>query len=48
MEHAQEYLEKHINGENILYDDLVNWVTVGFLHIPTTEDFPKTVKLVLC
>lgn len=45
MENAQEYLEKNINGESIVDDDLVAWVTVGFLHIPTTEDFPMTVKV---
>ncbi|XP_045177368.2 amiloride-sensitive amine oxidase [copper-containing]-like [Mercenaria mercenaria] len=45
MEHAQEYLDKHINGESIVDDDIVNWVTVGFLHVPTTEDMPMTVKV---
>lgn len=45
MEHAQEYLAKHIDGESIVDDDIVNWVTVGFLHVPTTEDMPMTVKV---
>ncbi|XP_039717164.1 diamine oxidase [copper-containing] isoform X2 [Pteropus medius] len=30
------------NNENIEDEDLVAWVTVGFLHIPHSEDIPNT------
>uniref|UniRef100_A0A8C5K7I1 Amine oxidase n=2 Tax=Jaculus jaculus TaxID=51337 RepID=A0A8C5K7I1_JACJA len=30
------------NNENIKDEDLVAWVTVGFLHIPHSEDVPNT------
>ncbi|EDL88223.1 amiloride binding protein 1 (amine oxidase, copper-containing), isoform CRA_a [Rattus norvegicus] len=30
------------NNENIEDEDLVAWVTVGFLHIPHSEDVPNT------
>ncbi|XP_078063138.1 diamine oxidase [copper-containing]-like [Mustelus asterias] len=30
------------NNENISSQDLVAWVTVGFLHIPHSEDIPNT------
>ncbi|KAF4087856.1 hypothetical protein AMELA_G00076090 [Ameiurus melas] len=30
------------NNENIVNKDLVAWVTVGFLHIPHSEDIPNT------
>ncbi|XP_029443840.1 amiloride-sensitive amine oxidase [copper-containing]-like [Rhinatrema bivittatum] len=30
------------NNENIVNEDLVAWVTVGFLHIPHAEDIPNT------
>ncbi|XP_026858802.2 amiloride-sensitive amine oxidase [copper-containing] [Electrophorus electricus] len=30
------------NNENIVNQDLVAWVTVGFLHIPHSEDIPNT------
>ncbi|XP_069807772.1 amine oxidase [copper-containing] 3-like [Dendropsophus ebraccatus] len=31
-----------INDENIQNQDLVAWITVGFLHIPHSEDLPNT------
>ncbi|XP_056403817.1 membrane primary amine oxidase-like [Hyla sarda] len=31
-----------INNENIQNQDLVAWITVGFLHIPHSEDLPNT------
>ncbi|OCT62742.1 membrane primary amine oxidase [Xenopus laevis] len=31
-----------INGENIKDEDLVAWITAGFLHIPHSEDLPNT------
>ncbi|XP_041924141.1 amiloride-sensitive amine oxidase [copper-containing] [Alosa sapidissima] len=30
------------NNENITEQDLVAWVTVGFLHVPHSEDIPNT------
>ncbi|KAL2085360.1 hypothetical protein ACEWY4_018680 [Coilia grayii] len=30
------------NNENITNQDLVAWVTVGFLHVPHSEDIPNT------
>ncbi|XP_075684899.1 diamine oxidase [copper-containing]-like [Rhinoderma darwinii] len=37
------HFEKFIrNNEDILNQDLVAWVTVGFLHIPHAEDIPNT------
>ncbi|XP_049625365.1 amiloride-sensitive amine oxidase [copper-containing] [Suncus etruscus] len=35
----EEFLQ---NNENIQNEDLVAWVTVGFLHIPHSEDIPNT------
>ena len=35
-------LEKKLNNEYIRNKDIVNWVTVGFLHLPTSEDVPMT------
>uniref|UniRef100_G1Q6A9 Amine oxidase n=2 Tax=Myotis lucifugus TaxID=59463 RepID=G1Q6A9_MYOLU len=35
----EEFLQ---NNENIEEEDLVPWVTVGFLHIPHSEDIPNT------
>ncbi|NP_001087039.1 amine oxidase, copper containing 2 [Xenopus laevis] len=32
-----------INNENIKNEDLVAWITAGFLHIPHAEDIPNTV-----
>ncbi|XP_075070362.1 diamine oxidase [copper-containing]-like isoform X2 [Mixophyes fleayi] len=37
------YFENFIrNNEDIVNTDLVAWVTVGFLHIPHSEDIPNT------
>ncbi|KAL8606744.1 hypothetical protein ACOMHN_018778 [Nucella lapillus] len=33
---------KYINGENIVDQDLVMWITLGTHHIPHTEDIPVT------
>lgn len=30
------------NNENIVNQDIVAWVTVGFLHVPHSEDIPNT------
>ncbi|KAM8815293.1 amine oxidase [copper-containing] 3 [Rhynchonycteris naso] len=34
-----------INNETIVAEDLVAWVTAGFLHIPHAEDIPNTVTV---
>ncbi|XP_053166803.1 membrane primary amine oxidase-like [Hemicordylus capensis] len=34
-----------INNETIVNEDLVAWITTGFLHIPHAEDMPNTVTL---
>jgi len=35
-------LSQKIDGEHIVNEDLVSWVTVGFLHVPSSEDIPMT------
>jgi len=45
MDNPQSYLDKQINGESIVDEDIVNWVSVGFLHIPTSEDMPMTIRV---
>ena len=45
MDNPQQNLDKQINGDNIVNEDIVNWVTVGFLHIPTSEDMPMTSRV---
>ncbi|KAG7220138.1 hypothetical protein INR49_001014 [Caranx melampygus] len=37
-----KYIE---DNESIEYEDLVAWVTTGFLHIPHAEDIPNTVTV---
>ncbi|XP_026720571.1 membrane primary amine oxidase-like isoform X3 [Athene cunicularia] len=34
-----------INNETITNEDLVAWITAGFLHIPHSEDIPNTVTV---
>ncbi|RMC01505.1 hypothetical protein DUI87_21944 [Hirundo rustica rustica] len=34
-----------INNETITNEDLVAWITVGFLHVPHAEDIPNTVTV---
>ncbi|CAM4635499.1 unnamed protein product [Lepidochelys kempii] len=34
-----------INNESIVTEDLVAWITTGFLHIPHAEDIPNTVTV---
>ncbi|XP_046545523.1 amiloride-sensitive amine oxidase [copper-containing]-like [Haliotis rubra] len=36
-------IDNYINNEPIVKTDLVTWVVVGFLHIPTSEDVPMTI-----
>eukprot|EP01025_Chloroclados_australasicus_P041421 TRINITY_DN4386_c1_g1_i2.p3 TRINITY_DN4386_c1_g1~~TRINITY_DN4386_c1_g1_i2.p3 ORF type:complete len:110 (+),score=8.30 TRINITY_DN4386_c1_g1_i2:50-331(+) len=33
-------LDKYLNEENIVNEDLVGWVMVGIVHVPRTEDVP--------
>ncbi|XP_060580799.1 amiloride-sensitive amine oxidase [copper-containing]-like [Ruditapes philippinarum] len=40
-----EDLEKMLNGESIRNTDVVNWVSIGFLHVPTSEDVPMTIRV---
>ena len=34
-----------LDNEYIVNDDIVNWVTVGFLHVPVAEDVPMTARI---
>ena len=45
MNNPKAYLDRHINDEHIVDDDIVAWVAVGFLHLPTSEDFPMTTRV---
>ncbi|XP_067825012.1 amine oxidase [copper-containing] 3-like [Heptranchias perlo] len=36
------YFDDFINDESIKNEDLVAWITAGFLHIPHAEDVPNT------
>uniref|UniRef100_UPI00398F721C amine oxidase [copper-containing] 3-like isoform X2 n=1 Tax=Pristiophorus japonicus TaxID=55135 RepID=UPI00398F721C len=36
------YFDDFINDESIKNEDLVAWITTGFLHIPHAEDVPNT------
>ncbi|VDI79500.1 primary-amine oxidase [Mytilus galloprovincialis] len=42
---SQLYLEDMLDGESIANEDIVTWLSVGFLHIPTSEDVPMTIKV---
>lgn len=33
---------QYVDGENIVDEDLVAWVTMGMMHIPHSEDIPNT------
>ncbi|XP_071103430.1 amine oxidase [copper-containing] 2-like [Haliotis cracherodii] len=37
-------MDRMINDEPIVNSDLVTWVSIGFLHVPTSEDVPMTVR----
>lgn len=36
-------VDKMLNQEMIMNEDIVAWLAVGFLHIPISEDYPMTV-----
>ncbi|XP_013383215.1 amiloride-sensitive amine oxidase [copper-containing] isoform X2 [Lingula anatina] len=38
-------LERMLDGENIVNEDLITWVSVGFIHVPTSEDVPMTARV---
>jgi len=38
-------LDHYLNSENIVDEDVVNWLSLRFLHIPTSEDFPVTTRI---
>ncbi|XP_062566747.1 amiloride-sensitive amine oxidase [copper-containing]-like [Saccostrea cucullata] len=44
-EASRKYVKDMVNGESIENTDLVAWVALGFLHIPTSEDVPMTTKV---
>ena len=37
-------LERIINGESIRQADIVAWLSVGFLHVPTSENIPQVTR----
>lgn len=41
----KRYLQDMVDGESIDNEDLVTWLSVGFLHIPTSEDVPITSRV---
>ncbi|KAK3581492.1 hypothetical protein CHS0354_031827 [Potamilus streckersoni] len=45
MNNPKGYLDLMLNNESIVNEDLVNWVTVGFLHVPSSEDIPMTARV---
>ncbi|KAL3842684.1 hypothetical protein ACJMK2_020672 [Sinanodonta woodiana] len=45
MDNPKGHLELMLNNESIINEDIVNWVTVGLLHIPTSEDVPMTTRV---
>ncbi|KAK3581496.1 hypothetical protein CHS0354_031831 [Potamilus streckersoni] len=45
MDNPKGYLDLMLDNESIVNEDVVNWVTVGFLHVPTSEDLPMTVRV---
>ncbi|KAK3596325.1 hypothetical protein CHS0354_004882 [Potamilus streckersoni] len=45
LENPKGHLDLMLDNESIIDQDLVTWVTVGFLHVPTSEDVPMTTKV---
>lgn len=44
-EPSRKYVESMVDGESIENTDVVAWVALGFLHIPTAEDVPITTRV---
>ncbi|XP_056016591.1 amiloride-sensitive amine oxidase [copper-containing]-like isoform X1 [Ostrea edulis] len=44
-EPSRKYVDDMVDGESIENTDIVAWVALGFLHIPTSEDVPMTTKV---
>ena len=42
---SRKYVKDMVDGESIENTDIVAWVALGFLHIPTSEDVPMTTKV---
>ncbi|KAK3098674.1 hypothetical protein FSP39_021836 [Pinctada imbricata] len=38
-------IDDMVNGESIQNSDIVTWLSLGFLHIPTSEDVPMTTRV---
>ncbi|XP_052271964.1 membrane primary amine oxidase-like [Dreissena polymorpha] len=45
MENTKGDFSRLLDGENIVNEDLVTWVTVGVVHIPSSEDMPMTIAI---
>ncbi|KAK3581494.1 hypothetical protein CHS0354_031829 [Potamilus streckersoni] len=45
LDDPKGYFDLKLDNESIVNEDIVNWVTVGFLHIPTSEDVPMTTRV---
>ncbi|KAL3854309.1 hypothetical protein ACJMK2_013583 [Sinanodonta woodiana] len=42
MDGPKGHLDLMLDNESIVNEDIVSWITVGILHVPTSEDFPIT------
>ncbi|KAK3582853.1 hypothetical protein CHS0354_012462 [Potamilus streckersoni] len=42
MDSPKGHLDLMLDNESIVNEDIVNWITFGVLHVPTSEDFPMT------
>ena len=40
-----KFIDDLVDGESIKNSDIVTWISVGFLHIPTSEDVPMTTRV---
>ncbi|KAL3858668.1 hypothetical protein ACJMK2_008930 [Sinanodonta woodiana] len=45
MANPKGHLDLMLDNESIIDQDLVTWVTVGFVHVPTSEDVPMTTSV---
>ena len=42
LDNPRGHISRMMDGESVVNTDLVTWVTVGFLHMPSSEDMPMT------